>query len=68
MEHQAKAADTTGSPRPSALLPDDRSEWPESARVAFHDVLRHLDRWCRQHDWPASGNAWVAEEAVRRSW
>ena len=68
MEHQACAVGTIGSPRPAAVLPEDRTEWPEQARNAFHDVLRQLDRWCRNHDWPTSRNAWVAEEAVRQSW
>jgi hypothetical protein len=68
MEYQACAAGTSESPRPATLLPEDRTEWPEQARKAFHDVQRQLDRWCRQYDWPTSGNAWVAEEAVRQSW
>jgi hypothetical protein len=68
MEYQACAEGAFGSPQPIALLPEDRTEWPEQARKAFHDVQRQLDRWCRQYDWPTSGNAWVAEEAVRRSW
>ena len=68
MEHPALSADGHDMTPPPALLPGDRSDWPEPARAAFHDVLRQLDRWCRQHDWPTAGNAWVAEEAVRRSW
>jgi hypothetical protein len=68
MEHQLCTARTSGSPRPTALLPQDRTEWPEQARKAFHDVLHQLDLWSRQHDWPTSSNAWVAEQAVRQSW
>jgi hypothetical protein len=68
MEHPALSAGTREAPRPATLLPADRSEWPEPARTAFHDVLRQLDRWCKRHDWPTATNAWVAEEAVRQSW
>ena len=31
-------------------------------------LLRELNSWSRDHDWPMSTNSWIAEEAVRRSW
>jgi hypothetical protein len=68
MDYSAVATYPLEAPGQSSVLPHDRSEWPEQALWAFRDVLRQLDRWCRQHDWPTSGNAWVAEEAVRQSW
>ena len=49
-------------------LPSDRTEWPAEARQAFLEVLGELDRWCRQHHWPSTGNGWVAEQAVRQCW
>jgi hypothetical protein len=53
---------------PGILLPSDRSQWPQQARQAYHQLLRELDRWCRQHDWPMTSNTAVAEEAVRQAW
>ncbi len=49
-------------------LPEDRSRWPEDAAREYNRLLRELNSWSRVHDWPMSGNAWIAEEAVRRSW
>ena len=50
------------------VLPDDRVDWPEGAGREYSRLLRELNSWSREHDWPMSGNSWVAEEAVRRSW
>ncbi len=57
-------------PAPPALtaLPEDRSRWPEDAGRAFARLLWELDLWSRQHGWPATANARVAEEGVRRAW
>jgi len=49
-------------------LPDNRSEWPEDAMREYNRLLRELNSWSREHDWPMSGNSWISEEAVRRSW
>jgi hypothetical protein len=49
-------------------LPAQRSEWPDGAAREYHRLLRELNSWSRDHDWPMSGNSWIAEEAVRRSW
>ena len=56
-----------GRPR-SRGLPDDRTDWPPDATRAFVEILGELDRWCRQHHWPSTGNGWVAEQAVRQCW
>ena len=50
------------------LLPNERSEWPNDAGRESHRLLRELNSWSREHDWPMSGNSWIAEEAVRRGW
>ena len=50
------------------LLPNERSEWPNDAGREYHRLLRELNSWSREHDWPMSGNSWIAEEAVRRGW
>ena len=49
-------------------LPDERTEWPDDATTEYHRLLRELNSWSREHDWPMSGNSWIAEEAVRRAW
>lgn len=49
-------------------LPEARIEWPDQAAREYHRLLRELNSWSRDHDWPMSGNSWIAEEAVRRSW
>ncbi len=65
---------TTTEPRTSPIvapvnaLPDDRSQWPEDAGDSYRSLLRDLDRWSRENRLPMVTNAWVAEEAVRRSW
>ena len=50
------------------LLPGERTEWPDDAGREYHRLLRELNSWSREHDWPMSGNSWIAEEAVRRGW
>jgi hypothetical protein len=49
-------------------LPVERTEWPDDATREYHRLLRELNSWSRDHDWPMSGNSWIAEEAVRQSW
>ena len=49
-------------------LPADRQLWPRDAGEACDRLRRELDRWSRDNDWPHTSNAWIAEEAVRRSW
>ena len=43
-------------------------QWPRDAMSAYHQLVRELNRWCREHDYPTGHNHWVAEEAVRQSW
>jgi hypothetical protein len=50
------------------MLPDGREEWPDTASREYRRLLRELNSWSREHDWPMSGNSWIAEEAVRRTW
>jgi hypothetical protein len=50
------------------LLPEERAEWPDDAAREYQRLLRELNSWSREHDWPMSDNSWIAEEAVRRSW
>jgi hypothetical protein len=50
------------------VLPEERAEWPNDAAKEYQRLLRQLNSWSRQHDWPMSGNSWIAEEAIRRSW
>jgi hypothetical protein len=50
------------------LLPIEREEWPDDATREYHRLLRELNSWSRDHDWPMTGNSWIAEEAVRRTW
>jgi hypothetical protein len=50
------------------LLPEERAEWPSDAAREYQRLLRELNSWSREHDWPMSCNPWIAEEAVRRSW
>lgn len=33
----------------------------------LRETIRELDAWCRTHGWSTNLNAWIAEEAVRRS-
>jgi len=49
-------------------LPEDRAEWPGDAGQEYGRLLRELNSWSRDYDWPMSTNSWIAEEAVRRSW
>ncbi len=49
-------------------LSEQRNEWPDNATKEYLQLLRELDAWSREHDWPMSSNSWIAEEAVRRSW
>ena len=49
-------------------LPEERTEWPDNATSEYHRLLRELNSWSREHDWPMSSNSWIAEEAVRRIW
>jgi hypothetical protein len=49
-------------------LPNERTEWPDDAGREYGRLLRELNSWSRDHDWPTSSNSWIAEEAVRRSW
>ena len=49
-------------------LPEDRAEWPDDAGREYSRLLRELNSWSRDHDWPMSTNPWIAEEALRRSW
>jgi hypothetical protein len=49
-------------------LPTDREEWPDDAGREFSRLLRELNSWSRDHDWPMLSNPWIAEEAIRRSW
>jgi hypothetical protein len=49
-------------------LPEERDQWPDDASREYTRLLRELNSWSRDHDWPMSGNSWIAEEAVRRSW
>ena len=49
-------------------LPAERAEWPDDATREYHRLLRELNSWSRERDWPISGNSWIAEEAVRRTW
>ncbi len=57
------------SPTPIVMdaLPADRKRWPRSADAAHDSLLRELNRWSRENDWPSTLNSWVAEEAVRRA-
>ena len=59
-----------GLPAPFAVeaLPAELSDWPEPAVREYNRLLRELNSWSRDNDWPMSGNPWIAEEAVRRSW
>jgi hypothetical protein len=50
------------------VLPVNRDEWPDEAGREYSRLLRELNSWSRDHDWPMSTNSWIAEEAVRRSW
>jgi len=50
------------------VLPQNRTEWPNEAGTEYSRLLRELNSWSREHDWPMSGNSWIAEEAVRRGW
>lgn len=58
--------------RPASLpigintLPADRKLWPSDADAARESLIRELNRWSRDNDWPATLNSWVAEEAIRR--
>ena len=60
--------DVLMTPPAVEALPDERTEWPDDATREYHRLLRELNSWSREHDWPMSGNSWIAEEAVRRTW
>jgi hypothetical protein len=49
-------------------LPEERTEWPDEADREYHRLMRELNTWSREHDWPMTTNSWIAEEAVRQSW
>jgi hypothetical protein len=49
-------------------LPEERTEWPDEADREYHRLMRELNAWSREHDWPMTTNSWIAEEAVRQSW
>ncbi|MDX2438457.1 MAG: hypothetical protein QNL88_15600 [Acidobacteriota bacterium] len=57
-------------PLPSTIavgaLPKDREQWPHTAGAAHDALLKDLNRWSRDNDWPSTLNSWVAEEAIRR--
>jgi len=57
------------SPSPMAMdaLPEDRKRWPRTADAAHASLLRELNQWSRDNDWPSTLNSWIAEEAVRRA-
>ena len=58
----------TQSFQPMEALPADRSQWPSDAGKAYNHLLRELNRWSREHDYPMTTNSWIAEEAVRQAW
>jgi hypothetical protein len=68
MEIVAENNGAQNYPYPLEVLPEDRTEWPDGAGNAHRQLLRELDRWCREHDCSMVTNSWVAEEAVRRGW
>ena len=47
-------------------VPADRERWPIAADSARESLIRELDRWSRDNNWPSTLNSWIAEEAVRR--
>ena len=47
-------------------LPEDQKQWPSAADTARESLVRELNRWSRENDWPSTLNSWIAEEAVRR--
>lgn len=49
-------------------LPEDRTQWPREADTARTSLVRELNRWSRDNDWPSTLNSWIAEEAVRRGY
>ena len=63
VEHNAEAV----SPAVKTLS-SERAEWPDEAGREYGRLLRELNSWSRDHDWPMSSNSWIAEEAIRRSW
>jgi len=58
---------TRANNRPHTLS-GNRDEWSSGAESAYRHVLGELNAWSRSHDSPRCLNAWIAEEAVRRSW
>ncbi len=62
-------SDLQMSPTPIVMdgVPDDRKRWSRSAGAARDSLLRELNRWSRDNDWPSTLNSWIAEEAVRRA-
>ncbi len=50
-----------------AALPGDRELWPRDAGEVHNRLLRELNQWSRDNDWPSTLNSWIAEEAVRRA-
>jgi len=66
---QAIAEHNAVATRPTVeTLPEARTDWPDDASREYSRLLRELNSWSRDHDWPMSGNSWIAEEAVRRGW
>ena len=63
----AKSDSATPAIGPCQLLPNNRHDWPTDEFDSYREVLAELDAWSRRHDAPRSLNAWIAEEAVRRS-
>jgi hypothetical protein len=52
--------------RTAVVIGDEAGRASEFAAVQ-RQTIRELDAWCRANDWPTRLNAWIAEEAVRRS-
>lgn len=67
MEHISEHQISQGPPVMNSL-PDSRTRWPRDAELAYGDVLRQLNRWSHDNDWPLIANTWIAEEAIRREW
>ncbi|MGD9252510.1 MAG: hypothetical protein PVG92_01105 [Holophagae bacterium] len=54
--------------QPMEALPADRSTWTDDAEDSYREVLRELDRWCRDNGGSGILNSWVAEQAIRQIW
>ncbi len=62
-EHQSSHPAVTIS-----SLPEERDRWPRTAGAAHEALLRELNLWSRDNDWPVTLNSWIAEEAVRQGY